>query len=236
MSRVWIASWLALGFIELAAERMFLARVVGALARTGRLERRTVIVGGGEMAAGLLRDLAKADPAEVRLLGVFDDRTDERSPDTVEGLPKLGNVDDLVEFARATRIDLAIFALPISAEERILTMLRKLWVLPIDVRLAAHANRLRLRPRSYSYVGPAPMLDVFDKPLADWDVIIKLVFDKIVGTIALIVLSPILLATAIAIKLEVSRTDLLQAEALRLQQRTGRDLQVPVDARGQARL
>ena len=236
VSRVWIASWLALGFIELAAERMFLARVVGALARTGRLERRTVIVGGGEMAAGLLRDLAKADPAEVRLLGVFDDRTDERSPDTVEGLPKLGNVDDLVEFARATRIDLAIFALPISAEERILTMLRKLWVLPIDVRLAAHANRLRLRPRSYSYVGPAPMLDVFDKPLADWDVIIKLVFDKIVGTIALIVLSPILLATAIAIKLEVSRTDLLQAEALRLQQRTGRDLQVPVDARGQARL
>ena len=107
-----------------------------------------------------------------------------------------------------------------------------------DPRLytARHANRLRLRPRSYSYVGSAPMLDVFDKPLADWDVIIKLVFDKIVGTIALIVLSPILLATAIAIKLEVSRTDLLQAEALRLQQRTGRDLQVPVDARGQARL
>ena len=34
----------------------------------------------------------------------------------------------------------------------------------------------------------------------------------------------------------VSRTDLLQADALRLQQRTGRDLQVPVDARGQARL
>ena len=58
MSRVWIASWLALGFIELAAERMFLAQVVGALARTGRLERRTVIVGGGETAAGLLRDIA----------------------------------------------------------------------------------------------------------------------------------------------------------------------------------
>jgi Undecaprenyl-phosphate glucose phosphotransferase len=161
-----------------------------------------VVVGGGELAAALLRDLAKADPAEVRLLGVFDDRTDDRSPDTVEGFPKLGNVDDLVEFARATRIDLAIFALPISAEQRILTMLRKLWVLPIDVRLAAHANRLRLRPRSYSYVGPAPMLDVFDKPLADWDVVIKLVFDKVVGTIALIALSPILLATAIAIKLD----------------------------------
>jgi Undecaprenyl-phosphate glucose phosphotransferase len=202
VSRVWIAGWLILGLVELVIERMILARVIAALARAGRLERRTVVVGGGELAAALLRDLAKADPAEVRLLGVFDDRTDDRSPDTVEGFPKLGNVDDLVEFARATRIDLAIFALPISAEQRILTMLRKLWVLPIDVRLAAHANRLRLRPRSYSYVGPAPMLDVFDKPLADWDVVIKLVFDKVVGTIALIALSPILLATAIAIKLD----------------------------------
>ena len=107
------------------------------------------------------------------MLGVFDDRSDDRSPTTVEGYPKLGNVDDLVDFARHTRIDLVIFALPITAEQRILQMLRKLWVLPIDIRLAAHANRLRFRPRSYSYIGEVPVLDVFDKPIADWDVVIK---------------------------------------------------------------
>jgi Undecaprenyl-phosphate glucose phosphotransferase len=202
ISRVWIAATLVIGFAELAAERVILARIVARMARAGRLERRAVVVGGGDLARELLIDLGKADPAEVRLLGVFDDRSDERSPETIEGIPKLGNVDDLVEFARATRIDLAIFALPISAEERILGMLRKLWVLPIDVRLAAHANRLRLRPRSYSYVGSAPMLDVFDKPLADWDIVVKLAFDKVVGTLALIALSPLLLATAIAVKLD----------------------------------
>jgi Undecaprenyl-phosphate glucose phosphotransferase len=202
ISRLWLAGWFFLGLLLLTIERFALARVVGMLGRSGRLERRVVVVGGGDLARELLRDLAKADPAEVRLLGVFDDRGDARSPGTVEGFAKLGTVDDLVEFARLTRIDLAIFALPISAEQRILEMLRKLWVLPIDVRLAAHANRLRLRPRSYSYVGSAPMLDVFDKPLADWDVVIKLMFDKVVGTLALIALSPILLATAIAIKLD----------------------------------
>ena len=81
-------------------------------------------------------------------------------------------------------------------------MLRKLWVLPIDIRLAAHANRLRFRPRSYSYVGQVPVLDLFDKPIADWDVVIKLAFDKIVGALALLALSPVLLATAIAVKLD----------------------------------
>ena len=202
VSRVWTGAWFNLGLALLMLERIALARLVGQLAHTGRLERRAVVVGGGELARELLAELRKADPAEVRLLGVFDDRADDRSPGEVEGYPKLGNVDDLVEFARSTRVDLAIFALPISAEQRILEMLRKLWVLPIDVRLAAHANRLRLRPRSYSYVGSAPMLDVFDKPLADWDVVLKHVFDKIVGSLALLALSPILLMTAIAIKLD----------------------------------
>jgi Undecaprenyl-phosphate glucose phosphotransferase len=202
ISRVWVASWFLLGLVALAVERAILSRVTLSMVQAGRLDKRAVVVGGGEFGRELLRDLAEARNSEIKMLGVFDDRGDDRSPETVEGFPKLGNVDDLVEFARHTRIDLVIFALPITAEQRILEMLRKLWVLPIDIRLAAHANRLRFRPRSYSYVGQVPVLDILDKPIADWDVVIKLAFDKIVGALALIALSPILLATAIAVKLD----------------------------------
>ena len=201
LSRVWMATWFLVGFGALAVERVILAQFVALLVSAGRLQQRAVIVGGGAIGADLLRELAKNDEAEVQLLGVFDDRSDERSPDTVEGYPKLGNVDDLVDFARSTRVDLVIFALPITAEQRILQMLRKLWVLPIDIRLAAHANRLRFRPRSYSYVGKVPVLDLFDKPIADWDIVIKQAFDKVVGALALVALSPVLAATALAIKL-----------------------------------
>ena len=202
LSRVWMATWFLVGFGALAVERVILAQFVALLVSAGRLQQRAVIVGGGAIGADLLRELAKNDEAEVQLLGVFDDRSDERSPDTVEGYPKLGNVDDLVDFARSTRVDLVIFALPITAEQRILQMLRKLWVLPIDIRLAAHANRLRFRPRSYSYVGKVPVLDLFDKPIADWDIVIKQAFDKVVGALALVALSPVLAATALAIKLD----------------------------------
>ena len=117
----------------------------------------------------------------MRLLGVFDDRGDDRSPTVCGGLPKLGTVDDLVEFARRTRVDLVLFSLPISAEGRILQMLKKLWVLPVDIRLSAHTNKLRFRPRSYSYIGNVPVLDVFDRPIADWDVVMKWLFDQVVG-------------------------------------------------------
>jgi exopolysaccharide biosynthesis polyprenyl glycosylphosphotransferase len=211
----WIVAWFWVGLAFLMIERAALGFAVSGLARTGRLERRAVVVGGGtDFARELLRDLVSADPAEVRLLGLFDDRSDERSPSEVEGVPKLGNVDELVSFARSARVELVIFALPIAAEKRILEMLRKMWVLPVDVRLAAHANRLRLRPRSYSYVGQAPMLDVFDRPLADWDVVTKAAFDRIVGACVLLLLSPVMLVAALAIKLDSRGPVLFRQERL----------------------
>ena len=121
---------------------------------------------------------------------------------TVAGRAKLGTVDDLVEFARRTRIDLVIFSLPISAEGRILQMLKKLWVLPLDIRLAAHTNKLQFRPRSYSYIGNVPVIDVFDRPIADWDVVMKWLFDKIIGGLLLLASLPVLAVVAIAIKLD----------------------------------
>ncbi len=201
-SRVWLLGWFSFGLGALLAERAVVAMVTRQMSRSGRLERRTVIVGGGQPAHSLLTVLGAQDHTGLRICGIFDDRDDSRSPDVVANYPKLGNVDDLVEFARHTRIDLVIFTLPITAETRLLEMLRKLWVLPIDIRLAAHTNKLRFRPRSYSYIGSVPVLDVFDKPIADWDVVSKAIFDRVVGALALVLLSPVLLLTALAVKLD----------------------------------
>lgn len=201
-SRIWLTGFYLATLCCLAAERAALAVLVRRLTSLGRLERRTVVVGGGPAGEQLLKDLARQKDSDLRICGVFDDRFDERSPDIIVGYPKLGKVSDLVDYARHTRVDLVIFAMPITAEERLMQMLRKLWVLPIDIRLAAHTNKLRFRPRSYSYIGTVPVFDVFDKPIADWDVVVKWMFDKVVGTLALIALSPVMAATAIAVKLD----------------------------------
>ncbi len=201
-SRVWLLGWFVGGGMCLVAARAVVTIQVRRLAKAGRLDRRTAIVGGGEAGETFLKALDGEDHHGLHICGIFDDRDDERSPERVAGYPKLGTVDDLVEFARRTKVDLIVFTLPISAESRILQMLRKLWVLPTDIRLSAHTSRLRLRPRAYSYLGNVPVLDVFDRPIADWDVVAKWVFDKVVGTLLLILVSPILVATAIAVKLD----------------------------------
>ena len=201
-SRLWLTSYYGIGLFALYGLRLFLYGIVRRWTREGRLDRRAVVVGGGDPGEHLVTALERQHDSDVRLVGVFDDRGDDRAPTACAGLQKLGTVDDLVEFARRTRVDLVIFSLPISAESRILQMLKKLWVLPVDIRLSAHTNKLQFRPRSYSYIGSVPVLDVFDRPIADWDVVMKWLFDKIVGGLALLAALPVMAIVALAIKLD----------------------------------
>jgi Undecaprenyl-phosphate glucose phosphotransferase len=202
VSRVWLSSFFFVGLAALVTERLLLRAVVRSWAREGRLDRRTIIVGSDENGEKLVEALNAQADSDIEILGVFDDRNDSRALDTCAGAAKLGKVDDIVEFARRTRIDLVLFALPISAEGRILEMLKKLWVLPVDIRLSAHTNRLRFRPRAYSYLGKVPTLDVFEAPITDWDLVMKWLFDHVVGALALLLAAPVMALVAFAVKLD----------------------------------
>jgi Undecaprenyl-phosphate glucose phosphotransferase len=199
-SRVWLVVWFASGLMILSAERFILALVTRHWIKQGRLNRRAVIYGGGPECEKLLANLEADLASDIRICGIFDDRGDARVGPLVAGYPKLGRLDDLIEFGRKTRIDLVILTLPMVAEMRIMELLRLLWVMPVDIRLATSGTKIRFRPRAYSYVGGVPLLDLCDKPLADWSTVIKSAFDKIVGVTALVLLSPIMAAVAIAIK------------------------------------
>lgn len=201
-SRLLFGTWFIVGFALVFLERVVTARLLRRWARDGRMERRAVIVGGGKAAETLIRSIEKQPDNDIRICGIFDDRDDSRSPPVVAGYPKLGTIAELIEFARVARIDMLIVSLPISAEARVLQLLKKLWVLPVDIRLSAHNNQLQFRPRSYSYIGSVPLLDIFDKPINDWDSVAKRGFDIIFSIIGIVLFSPIMLVTAIAIKLD----------------------------------
>eukprot|EP01037_Dinobryon_pediforme_P021539 gene21539-22430_t len=93
-----------------------------------------------------------------------------------------------------------IVTISLQAESRVLDLLSKLWVLPVEIHLSAHAENLQFRPRSYTYVADVPMLPIFDKPLADWDAVSKRCFDLIFATIAIVLTAPVMIWAAIAVK------------------------------------
>jgi Undecaprenyl-phosphate glucose phosphotransferase len=164
--------------------------------------RLAAIYGAGQPCAGLLNALETGPDSDIKICGVFDDRGEHRAQESVAGCPKLGNLEALIRYCRSMHIDLLIVALPLSAERRVLEIIKKLWVLPVDIRLAAQTSTLRFRPRAYSFVGNVPVLDIIDKPITDWNVVIKRVFDIVGAALASIALAPVMALVALAIKLD----------------------------------
>jgi Undecaprenyl-phosphate glucose phosphotransferase len=205
VSRLWLLGWYCGGFAGILVFRLILSLIVEHWTRHGRLERRVVIVGGDERAEKLIDALEASEETDIRICGVVDDRTD-RVPPRVRGYANLGSIKSLVEFGRSNRVDMLIVTLPITAENRILQMVKQLFVLPVDIRLSAHTNSLRFAPRAYTYVGNVPMLEVANRPVADWGYVIKRVEDRVLAALFLALAAPLFLVIAIAIKLNSKGT------------------------------
>lgn len=200
--RGWVLAWLGAGLVVLTLFRLLVSVAISRAEAKGELARRAVIVGGGKACEDLVARLEKTGKKAIRILGIFDDRGGERSPEAVGRYRKIGAFDELERYCRENAVDLLIIALPQTAEERILHLMKKLRELPIDVRIAAHSSRLKLSKRAYTYIGDVPFLAMFDRPLSDWSSAVKAVFDRVVAALALIALSPLMLLVALAVKLE----------------------------------
>ena len=196
------ALWFFIGLFLLIVARVAVARVIDQLAHAGRLVRRTVIAGGGRNAEELIAALGKEDEQQLKILGVFDDRQDERSADVVGGYAKLGSFQQLADFCRSADVDLLIVTVPITAEQRLLEILKQLFTLDVDVRVSALHDRLRLNSKSYAYIGEVPMLALMDKPLRDWDHVLKNIEDRVLGALILCLAAPVMAAVAVAIRWE----------------------------------
>ncbi len=201
-SRVWLASWFVAGFCALVLERIAVANLARHWTAAGRLYRRAVIFGGGEISRKVINDLEADLEADVRICGVFDERAGERMPAEQLGYPVLGSFESLFSMARSTRIDLVIVALPLSAEERIAKIAEELSELPVEVKLPAGVSRLRFARSAYTRVGSVAMLDLVENPHAAWGGVAKWLFDKVIAAVALLLLAPVMAAVALAVKLE----------------------------------
>jgi Undecaprenyl-phosphate glucose phosphotransferase len=172
------------------------------IASQGRFCKRVAIVGGGRVADDALHALEASRDPEIEVIGLFDDRDGMRSPQADQAHKKMGTITDLAIYARNNRVDLIIVAIPLLAEARLLHILKRLWELPVDIRISGKASSLKFSSKAYTYIGRLPLLAVFDRPLMGWGLFLKNVFDRVIACAAIIALAPVMLAVAAAIRLE----------------------------------
>jgi Undecaprenyl-phosphate glucose phosphotransferase len=200
-SRVWTFAWFSVAPLTLLMARGCAYFILRKWAQSGSLTRNIVIVGAGTQAQKLLEHLDSTREPWNKIAGIFDDRVDRMGP-TLMGYPVLGNLDDLLEFARRHRIDDIIVTLPWSADQRLFGVINKLRELPVHVRLGFDLVGFMFPRRRSSFIAGVPMLDIASKPLAGGKIVVKALEDKGLALFFLILLAPLLLFIALIIKLE----------------------------------
>lgn len=197
----WLLLWSTCSLTLLSVNRLFLFSLSKRWSRAGRLCRRVAVVGAGPIGQRLLAYLNGNSASRVKIAGVYDDRS-ERLPSHCMGQPILGGVDDLVKHIRNGGIDSVIVALPLSADWRLSEVMNKLLAAPVDVRLCPDLFGFQLGSCQVSHLGGVTLLNAMDRPLKDWRWVAKAIEDRLLAALILFLISPVLAALAVLIKLD----------------------------------
>ena len=200
-SRVWAFSWLLLLIPSLCAGRFLIAARIREWARSGRFTRNIIVYGAGEQGENLLQYLETLNEPWNNIVGVFDERLN-RVQKSIQGIPVLGNLDDLVSYARKYRGDEILIALPWKSHDRIHQVVHRLLSLPINIRLSPEILSTAFSGNRISDRFGVPMLSVAEKPVSGWGTVKKSIIDSVLGGLFLALSLPIMLVIALAIKLE----------------------------------
>ena len=167
------------------------------LIRRGKLSENVVIVGATPNAQRMIE--RNAQLREVNIVGVFDDRL-ARAPRSLSGAPLLGHLNDLFTWERLPEVDKIIVTITPDAKHRVRELVDRLRILPQRVVLLLDFDGFNPETESLAEIAHSPAAYVSGQPKDVRRAIVKRIADIVFASAMLVAFSPILLLTAIAVK------------------------------------
>ena len=190
--------WLGLTAAVTGSSHLAWWTAVRRMRREGRLTPTMVIVGANKTAEKLI---AKAlEHRDVAVLGVFDDRLG-RAPGDIAGVPVLGDVNDLINHRIMPYVDQVVITVASTAQNRIRELTERLKTLPNEVTLLIDAKD-GSDAAAISRLADMPLAKVSGSRLDPDRAFAKRVQDVVLGGILLVIAAPVMVAVALAIKLD----------------------------------
>jgi putative colanic acid biosysnthesis UDP-glucose lipid carrier transferase len=169
---------------------------------------RAVVVGMNDQGCSLADRLTSSEYAGIELVGFFDDRT----PDRQRGFGRhrmLGRISDIAAFVKAHRVQLIYLSLPMASQPRIKELLDALKDTTASVYFVPDMFVTDLIQGRTDSVCGLPVIAVCETPFRGPAGVVKRASDLVLGTLILILIAPLLLAIAIAVKLESPRSPVI---------------------------
>ena len=213
---VWVRAWL-FGILAVGAGRVVLS-LAQRIARARRLVGKPVLImGAGVVGAQVARRLENHPEYGLVPVGFLDE--DPRSVAEVGGrdVPVLGTIEDLDEAVLGTGVGHLIVAFSSVADARVSRLIQRCQELGVEVSVVPRMFDTINNRVGYDTVGGLPLMSFTTVNPKGLQFALKHAADRVLALALLVLLSPLILAAALAVRLSSP------GPALFKQRRVGRD-------------
>lgn len=181
------------------AGRVVTTRVIATARRKGYVQHRTILVGGGALACELAGIMARHHEYGLRAVGFVDD--DKDAP-AIGFLPRLGQLKDLERVVRETGTDTLLVADGCLDENRLMEVVRTPACQHAELLVVPRMHHFHTQTGMADHIGSIPIMRIRNPNLHGPTRVIKRIFDIVVASLALVLLSPVFATVALAVRME----------------------------------
>lgn len=206
VSRFWIIDYFLIGSLGLFILTLIFCLIQRRSYEKSHFVTRVVVVGAEHTGRWVIQHLRSIGEKIIEVIGVYDDRMCPERPSMrpmkIQSIFIQGGINDLVNFVRNNPVDIVVITLPYEAADRIHQAVMRLRVLPVQIHVCPGRITYELDQSEVVDLGGIPMLKILARPLEKGGWLIKQIEDVLVAGMIVLLISPLLLLIAIAIKLD----------------------------------
>jgi exopolysaccharide biosynthesis polyprenyl glycosylphosphotransferase len=180
--------------------RWVLQQTRATLQSRGAVRDRVVLVGRGDVAQLVIQKIRGSPFLGYDLIGLVADG--EGGLASLEGLPCLGQTDDLPRLIDAHQVDEVIIAMPEASDDEMVRLISLCHRERVSIKIFPDLFEIMTAGVTIDDLGGLPLLNVRDVALRGWKLSLKRAMDVVVSAIGLVVMSPFLLLVALLIRLD----------------------------------
>lgn len=162
---------------------------------------RILVVGAGQVGQNVVAEFARQHWPGLEFVGYLDDDPEKQGSE-IEGLRVLGSINQAVAVVDRYHIDEVLIALPARDHHRLANLVALLHEMPVRVRVVPDCFELAYFGATVENLGGIPLVGLRDPAIDDFQRLVKRLMDIVLSALGLLFLWPVMLITAVAIKLD----------------------------------
>jgi exopolysaccharide biosynthesis polyprenyl glycosylphosphotransferase len=196
------------GIVLLVLSRLSVRSLLRLFYRKDIAVRKVIIKGFGEASRRLAIDYKKSPEMLYKLSGFVVGSEDNLSSEDEENAAKwsekgiLGKAEDLMKIVEEEGVTYVVLTGQLPSKETLNNIFEKLSAAGVEVKIVPSLYEVAPGYLEFDEIGSVPVIGTRRIPMAGWEAVGKRVMDVIGSFLGLIILSPLFIAVAIAIKKE----------------------------------